>query len=260
MIARRLQLAPHIFVGLVLARVSLMALRSMISRKNRPPPGTGSTDFASDLSCFDDVQEQLRMLRHDPDLVDMFEDLRVNGFSAFMHHYQNETLMSHISHKMTRLTDAVSKTKVTSPPWTRTSTLDGDDFGGDADGGEDRYSDPRGTGVVQSVQPERDTAQTLPTRSARSRPECLHVARHVYEMPETLVHEVVLDTIHGLSCPVVLYELSDISFFCFFFNVTRLSLCRSGEKKRESSRHMFAHERSADSANRSVSRCARKYG
>ena len=131
---------------------------------------------------------------------------------------------------------------MTSPPWTRTSTLDGDDFGGDADGGEDRYSDPRGTGVVQSVQPERDTARTLPTRSARSRPEFLHVPMNVYEMPETLVHEVVLDTIQGLSCPVVLYELSDSSFFRFFFNVTRLSLCKSGEK-RESSMHIFAHER-----------------
>ena len=36
--------------------------------------------------------------------------------------------------------------------------------------------------------------------------------------------------------------LSDISFFCLLFNVTRLSLCKSGEK-RESSTHNFFRTR-----------------
>ena len=44
--------------------------------------------------------------------------------------------------------------------------------------------------------------------------------------------------------------LLDISFFCLLFNVTRLSLCKSGEK-RESSMHIFAHERKADSCQQS---------
>ena len=38
--------------------------------------------------------------------------------------------------------------------------------------------------------------------------------------------------------------LSDISFFCFLFNITLLSSCKSGEK-RESSTLFFAHERKA---------------
>ena len=46
--------------------------------------------------------------------------------------------------------------------------------------------------------------------------------------------------------------LLDISFFCFLFNVTHLSLGTSREK-RESSKHIFAHERQADSANKAVS-------
>ena len=38
--------------------------------------------------------------------------------------------------------------------------------------------------------------------------------------------------------------LSDISFLCFLFTVTRLSLCKSGEK-RESLTHIFARDRKA---------------
>ena len=53
--------------------------------------------------------------------------------------------------------------------------------------------------------------------------------------------------------------LLDISFFCLLFNVTRLSLCKSKEKH-ESSMHIFAHERKADSISRAVSSCTGENG
>ena len=52
-------------------------------------------------------------------------------------------------------------------------------------------------------------------------------------------------------------SLLDMSFFCLLFDVACLSPWRSGGKL-ETSMHISAHVRCAFSANRSVSRCAKK--
>ena len=71
---------------------------------------------------------------------------------------------------------------------------------------------------------------------------------------------VLVSKIHIVFWFLVIFAvLSDISFFCFLFNVTRLSLCKSGEN-RESSTYIFAHERKACCFNKSGSSGSREYG
>ena len=54
---------------------------------------------------------------------------------------------------------------------------------------------------------------------------------------------VLVHTLHMICLVSVMNAaLSEISLFCLSFNVTRLSLCKSGEK-RESSIYVFAHKR-----------------